>query len=395
MFKKKAQEGGGAAAILVALIALFILVYLLFVPPAVRQDILEGDGDGIIGDEDSDEIKIGSSVLLLENPGDVTEEGSSSLSHSMPGVDLYVKTEGKLVEKIGGVAIARSIFNEKLRTIPFFLKDLDNVDNLLLSFNAITAEGDLIIRLNGEEIFNKYIEGAVEPIVLRKSLLKEANVLEFDVTGPGFLFFLKNDYELTNVELRGDVTDVSHQKASATFYVDRDEKNSIRRGEVYFYPYCSSDADTLTIELNGAKIFSGLPKCGYANRFEISPEQVLSGSNSLDFEIDSGTYSITRLRMDTELRKKKNSIYYFDVSEDQMYNITSRDYEVYLQLRFPDDYKSREGRVYINNNIKSYDTEDDKYMTKVSSFIEEDFNSVRIVPEGSYEVTELKVWLKK
>lgn len=394
MFKRKAQEGGGAAAILVALIALFILVYLLFIPPAVREDILEGNGDGII-DEETGEVIPGGSILLLKNPGLITEEGSSSFSHSIPSLNLQVKSEGKILENIGGVAIARSLFSEKLKTIPFFIADLKNVDNMLLSFKTITSEGSLIIRLNGEEIFNRYVEGSVEPILIRKSLLKEANVLEFDVTGPGMLFFLKNDYELTNVELRADVTDVSNKKVSSVFYIDSEERASIRRGELYFYPYCSSDVDGLTINMNGAKVFEGLPNCGYANRFEIAPEQLIVGTNTLEFEIESGSYTIDRIRFDSELRNKKNVIYYFELDEDQIYNVTDRGYDAYLQLKFADDLDSKEGRVYINNNIKSFDTEELKYVTKISSFVDEDFNSVKIVPEGSYEVTELKVWLEQ
>src|SRR3989344_2975107 len=393
MFKKKAQEGGGGAAILVSLIALSILVYLLFIPPAIRQSILDGSDYG--NDSESGEVTAGGSVLLLENLGMVTEEGSSSFSHTISSLNLYVRTEGQLLENFGGIAIARSVFSEKLKSVPFFIKDLDNIDNVLLSFNVLTAEGDLIIRLNGEEILNKNVEGSIEPIFLRKSLLKEANLLEFDVTGPGILFFLKNDYELTGVELRADVTDISHKETSTLFYMDYDERAIMRRVELYFYPYCSADADTLTVKLNGVKVFSGLPNCGYVNRFEISPEQVVAGSNAIDFEIADGQYNIDRIRFDTELKNKKNPIYYFDLNEDQMYNLTNRGYDVYLQLKFTDEYESREGRIYINNNIKSFDTSDVKYITKISSFVDEDFNSVKIVPEGSYDISELKIWLKK
>lgn len=390
---KKGQEGGGAAAILVALIAFSILMYLLFIPPSLREDILEGNGDGIIDEED--EVSVEGSVLLLENPGLLSEEGSTSLSHSMPGIDLYLKNEGKVLENIGGVAVARSLFSEKIKTVPFFIENVDNVNNALLSFNTITAEGNLIIRLNGEEIYNNYVDGSIEPIVLRNSLLKEANILEFDVTGPGILFFLKNDYELTNVEIRADVLDDTHKEASTVFYVDQEEKNSLRRGELYFYPYCSDDADTLTVKLNGFTVFTGLPNCGYVNRFELAPEQINFGSNRLDFEIESGRYSITRLRYDSDLKNNRNKVYSFEVSDSQYTNISDKDYEVYVRLKFPDDYESKEGRIYVNGYIKSYDTEEASYTAKITEFITEDFNSVKIVPEGSYELVELKVWLKE
>jgi hypothetical protein len=390
MSNRKGQEGGGAAAILIALIALFILVYLLFIPPNVRLDILEGDGTS----EDSDETSADSQVILLESPGTLTEEGSNSMSHNMASLNLYTKKEGKVLENVGGVAVARSDFSATLKNVPFTIEDLANTENVLLSFNIVTAEGNLILRLNGEEIFNKPVSGSVEPILLRKSLLKESNILEFDVTRPGIYFWSKNDYELTNVVLRADVTDTKHKSAVTSFYVDADEKSSLRKGELYFFPYCGSDADTMTVKLNGAVVFNGLPNCGYSNTFELSPEQIRIGSNDVEFSILKGTYTITKLKYDSELLRKKNKIYHFEVSKDEYYNST-HGYDVYVELKFPEDYSNREGRIYINNNIKSFDTDDYVYQAKITGFITEGYNSLRIAPVGSFDVTQIKVWLKK
>lgn len=391
MFNKKAQEGGGAAAILVALIALFILVYLMFVPPSVRLDILQGAGDST---ETETEATPGGSVLLLETPGSIAEEGTTSMSHSIPSVNLYLKKEGKILESIGGVAVARSDFSSAPKTIPFYLADVQNTENVLLSFNAITSEGNLIIRLNGEEIFNKYVAGSVEPLTIRKSLLKDSNLIEFDVTGPGWMFWSKNDYELANVELRGDVSDVAHKAASTTFYVDSEEKSTLRRGELYFYPYCTANSDSLTIKLNGAEVFTGVPQCGYINKFEVSPEQLMTGANTLDFSIKKGSYTVTRVRFDSELKNKRNKIYHFEVSEKQFSNL-SKGYSAYLQLKFAEDYKNRQGRIYVNNNIKSFDIDEPVYQIKINDFLKEGYNTVKLSPEGSYEVDELKIWLKK
>ncbi len=316
------------------------------------------------------------------------------MSHSIPSVNLYLKKEGKVLESIGGIAVARSYFGSTSKTVPFYLADVQNTENVILSFNTITSEGNLIIRLNGEEIFNKYVTGSVEPITIRKSLLKDSNLLEFDVTGPGWMFWTKNDYELTNVELRGDVSDVTHRSASTMFYVDSEEKSTIRRGVLYFYPYCTTNSDSLIIKLNSAEVFTGVPQCGYINKFEVSPEQLMTGANTLDLSIKKGSYTITKIRFDSELRNKRNKVYHFDLSEQQFNNL-SKGYSAYLQLKFAEDYANRQGRVYVNNNIKSYDIDKPVYQIKINDFLTEGYNTVKLSPEGSYEVDELKVWLKK
>ncbi|MFA5141493.1 MAG: hypothetical protein WC471_00810 [Candidatus Woesearchaeota archaeon] len=393
MFNRKAQEGGGSAAILVALIALFILVYLLFVPPSVRLEILEGDGTET--DSSDDEVTVNGAVLLRENPGSVVEEGSTSLSHSMPSLNLYTKSEGKVLENLGGVAIARSDFSSTLKSYPFTISNLGNVNNVMLTFNVITSEGNLIVKLNGVEILNKQVTGSVEPIVIAKGLLKENNLLDFDVTYPGWRFWAKNDYELSAVALRADVTDTEHKKATTQFYIDSEEKSSLRSALLYFFPYCGANADTMTMKINGNQVFRGTPQCGYSNRFELSPEQLQSGENNVEFDIAGGSYTITQLKINTELKAKKNTIYHFEISDKQYVNITDRDYDVYVSLKFPLDYERREGKLYINSDIKSYDTSDSIFQYKITDFVREGFNSVRIVPEASYEIDEIKVWLKK
>jgi hypothetical protein len=403
MFNKKGEEGGGSAAVLVALIALMILVFLLFVPPSVREDILNDntlddwgyDSDDSDDDSDDDFTSMEKKgVLLLENPGEINEEGVASYSHPMPSLNLQLKTEGKELEAFGTVEVARSVFSEKLVNRPFYVEDLENTQNYVLSFNSVISEGELIIKLNGQEIFRGFVEGAVTPILLPKGLIDNANILEFDVTSPGWMFWATNDYALANVVIRADVTDVSNKRSSAVFYTDSIEKGDMVDGTLYFLPYCSENGQ-LTVKLNRAVVFNGIPRCGYVNKLEIAPQQILVGSNELEFEIDEGVYTIANIRFDSELKKRKAQLYYFDLDDEQYYNLTSRGYDAFLRLKFDNDYKNKEGRIYVNDNIRSFDTDEFMFKYKITNFVDEDYNSVRVVPEGSIDVTELRVWIEK
>ena len=46
MLKKRNGQSGSGAATLVAVIALLIVLYILFLPPDVRKDLLEEESDG-------------------------------------------------------------------------------------------------------------------------------------------------------------------------------------------------------------------------------------------------------------------------------------------------------------------------------------------------------------
>ena len=74
--KKGQAPTGGQAATLVVIIALLIVFYLFFIPPDVRDEILEGDGENITDSDDS----VANETLLLETPGTLEEMEEQGLT---------------------------------------------------------------------------------------------------------------------------------------------------------------------------------------------------------------------------------------------------------------------------------------------------------------------------
>ena len=67
---KKAKPSGNAAAVLVAIIAALIVIYILFLPPAERQALLEGE----VNETGALIAEGGNITLLSESPGRLDHE---------------------------------------------------------------------------------------------------------------------------------------------------------------------------------------------------------------------------------------------------------------------------------------------------------------------------------
>ena len=93
---RKAQ-GGINAAVLVAVIAGLIILYILFLPEAEREALLENKSvESVSRGDDDDEDE---DVLLREFPGRLdTVEGV--LDKTIPNIYLFEKTDAKELEKI-------------------------------------------------------------------------------------------------------------------------------------------------------------------------------------------------------------------------------------------------------------------------------------------------------
>jgi hypothetical protein len=204
VLNKRGQDtGAGGAATLVAIITLLIIIYILFVPPSERERILginESEEGGESGTTPSGDT-VYNKTLLSVQPGKISYLPQDEIEHDLPSVNLYTKSEGMVVKEIASIAVKKALFTEKKQNMTFSLEYPEYTSNVLLSFNVLRSYGELIIKLNGREIFNKEVEGMPNPISLPNDLLKEDNILEFEASGIGMVFWKVNDYILENVNV--------------------------------------------------------------------------------------------------------------------------------------------------------------------------------------------------
>ncbi len=386
--KKKAQETGGMAAALVAIIALLIVLYILFLPPEDRRDILE-EGSIDSGTSSSGDDNI--SILLEKNPGKLTYLSQNKIEHDINTINLYSMTEGKIIKEELLVNPQRSVFNEIKAEITFKLDNIENTDNVLFTFNVDEAIGKLIITLNGKQIFKEKSDSStMGPIKLSKELLNVDNTLEFGVSSPGIAFWRTNEYTLKNVKVIADITDLSGLKSKSTFFLTEEEKVNLEKARLRYFANCEvGKVGKLKVSINSFQIFSGIPDCGSLNPIEFSPDYLNIHENNLEFEADSGTYLLDRIQIKTELKESVDLIYDFDINKST-YEDLDENY-VRIKFEFADDTEDKEAEVIVNGHRMQFSTSEESYERNINNYVEEDINTVKIVPKKTMYIRKLIV----
>ena len=386
---KKAQSGS-SAAILIAVIAAMILLYVLFLPPEERARILD-DTNGNAGSK----INSTNSILLKEFPGRLDLLKKRTIEHKISSFSLVSVTESKLIKDLNSVYAEKSDFSEKPLTLQFDMEDVENADNVILSFFVKDASGNLMITLNGnlisETSFEKGTNG--EPIKLPKNMLSKTNTLKFQVSSPGILFFKTNRYDLTNVKIYGDVTDKTGLTNTQNIFLTSQEDEFLEKGTLSFMPGCKqTETSKLQVSVNDQELYSGIPTCYYPVKIEISPGRLLSGENRVTFSSEKGKYSIDQITYFSNLKELITPTYYFEVSEDLYKSVQNNSVDINMTVTFVKSTDFQDVEVELNGRKFSIDNKKRIYTENIDSYIREENNAITLRPlDGAVEVVELKI----
>src|SRR3989338_4147379 len=203
--QKNAQSGFNAA-ILVAIIAGLIILYIVFLPAAEREKLLEEKKDAAVEEK--------SNVLLKSSPGVLSTSSGLESEKGIPNIFLVETTNAKELESINPFIVRNGWFDKRAKKIDFEIAEPENTDNVAVSFTAKKRSGVLAIKLNNAVIFeNELASEVTAPVRLSKNLLGKANSLEFSVSSVGIKFWTTNEYSFENVKIIGDITDTSKQES--------------------------------------------------------------------------------------------------------------------------------------------------------------------------------------
>tara|TARA_Y100000310_G_scaffold342247_1_gene444584 strand:- start:2172 stop:3371 length:1200 start_codon:yes stop_codon:yes gene_type:complete len=396
---RKAQ-GGLNAAILVAVIAGLIILYILFLPEAEREALLENKSiDSVSGGSSSSS---GGDFLLREFPGRL-DNVEGVLDKTIPNIFLFETTNAKELESINPLIVRNGWFDEKKRSVSFGIDDLENTDNIILSFNAKEHEGILTIKLNNEIIYeNEIVSQSVAPIRLNENLLTESsNTLEFSVSSVGARFWKTNEYSLDGIRIIGDITDRSKQESRNVFTLTSTDVFNIERADLRFVPYCRDEekVGVLDVLINSREVFSAVPVCEDSYRQPIPLGVLNEGENRVIFRTNKGSYSVEQIKVEFVEKDTRTKVYFFEMNQTDINRIESGNKEVILTIEFVDDGRDRRADLNINDRLTTIDT-DEKFFTKTLNdgtdpdFVEEGNNFVEIRPRTRLDIVEITVELE-
>ncbi len=387
---KKGQPSGASAATLVVAIALIIIIYLLFIPPSAREELL-----GPPTSTTQNATTPLSTILLKESPGTLDVVKETQKTHYIPSIRLFSKTESVPLKTFSPFYVSNSFFDKNEKLLGLELKDLENTNNVIMTFNVGAAKGRLIIELNDNIVFDgKITKSYVEPIELPKSMLKEQNTLKFYTEQVGWRFWKKFEYEINDFKIVGDITDISKQNSKTVFIVPDSELTNIKTSNIRFLPECDeSEAGTLTIKINDKEIYSAIPDCKSPSVIEFSPSIFKKDENTIEFSAEKGTYLIDQIVIRNELKQAVNPVYFFTLSTDQLDSINKMRYDAELYLEFVDSTTNKQATFIINGIQTQLEQKERIYSKIINQYLRLGNNGIEIVPRSKLDILTLEVRL--
>lgn len=383
---KKSQTQAGSIAVLVILIALFMALYLLLLPAKDRAVLL--GGQNLTSDNvNSTSKQTNEDILLSQNPGLLKQFNKDTANHKIDAVSLFLRDEPQITDLATSIAITKSLFNEGSQELKFNINDLGNLQKVTLFFLVNEGNGNLIITLNGIQIFNDEVNG-LQNIILPKDLLQENNKLAFKVSSPGINIFGSNKYALTSLKVRQEFQ-LTNTKEERTLILSSNELDE--NAKLSFFLFCNKATTTrLRLFLNNEEIDNELLTCASSvKNIELDKKLMKEGRNSLLFEIDKGDYLINDIVVETNIAEGGAKIYKFAVSKKQFDKILN-DNEVTLKMQFTTD-DQKQATINVNGNEFSLDTNEFDYERPITSLIKQGNNYIKITPETDLDIEFLEI----
>lgn len=394
MDKKKKGQSGINAAVLVAIIAGIIILYIIFISPEQREEILTGENGNGGGISNSN-----NNITLLSESVGTLEEFKDLEDRSIPNIYLIETTDSTELDSINPVSVRNGWFDKKIKIVNFYINDLENTDNVVLTFTAPKRKGILTIKLNENSIFEYDINSLnVDPISLEKELLGEENILEFSVSGVGMAFWKTNEYNLENIKVIGDITDKSRQESRNIFSLTTAEYMNLDSVSLKFVPYCSKaiEVGILDVYINNKNVYHSVPICDDLVKQDIPVSILNAGENKIIFKTEKGSYSVEQIKV--ELDPKEDEAYvlhYFEINSTTYDEILDDDEDVYLRIEFVDEDSDKKAELNVNGHFYyiNIDKEDEEkiFERNINAYIEEGSNFVKITPKTKLEIVKVEV----
>jgi hypothetical protein len=386
-FNSRSAQGGMNAAILVAIIAGLIILYIIFLPNAQRESLLDNQ-TSVSGSSGN--------ILLRESIGPISSSYGLEGIKIIPDAYLIETTNAKEIAAFNPFIVKNGWFDKRAQTVDFDLDDPDNTDNAILSFTAKKMKGVLAIKLNGVIVFENELANAnIEPVRLSSRILQRTNTLDFSVSGVGPKFWSTNEYSLENAKVIADITDTSRQQSANLFTISGSEFSAIDKATLRFIPYCSNvnQVGLLEVYVNSKKVFGSVPVCDSQYMQSIPKSALNDGENNIVFKTTKGSYSVEQIKLSLDFNQPALKTHYFRIEKADYGRIRDGKINAILSIKFADSRFQKRLRLDINGYTQTVDTSKPLFTKNINSWISEGNNYARLEPIDDVQVTELKIEL--
>ena len=394
MHKSKRAEGGGNVAVILVVIAIFMVLYLLFVSPEERQRILQSDNSSDLQGSNTGTIK--GLELLAESPGEVNPTKEFAAVHRMSSVNIFLKEEPVIKDLASSIQVVKSLFSSTTPKLRFRTESLTETKRVYLFFSNSQASGELRIKINGNTIYGEEIKTAgISLVEIPLLYLKRDNEIELSVSSPGIAFWQTNKYDLKNIGIKQEF-ERKNVEETRTFTLTDKEASSLKSLKLKYTQQCNTQlANGVTrfeIFINDERAHSADIRCiTTEEEIDLDPTLVKKGANTMTFRLEKGDFSFHLLKIETQSSESQRPTYFFSISENQFSDIKAGTRSIKLKMLLNRIGVLKNARILINNHEILLQTDKSSFERNLKDYIIEGTNFIRIVPISSFNIVGLKV----
>lgn len=400
MISGKKGQGGGDAAILLVVITLILVLYILIIPPDARQALLNEDQ---VNNETND-VPNGEptrEILLSESPGELEFISRLERTINLPSFRIQSVTGGEIIAERGSLRARNSAFETQDASMTFSINP-ELTQNLIFSANVERGVGEITVILNEETTLyqGEITQANLPTIFIDNTDLRRENRITIQVSNPGVAFWRVNQYNLENIRISADVTDVSSAENRQTFDVSQEEIQNFRSANIRFLPTCSSQTNIrgYTIRLNNLPVFEGTPDCETFNQITVDRNQLRQGTNTIEFSLERGEILVDLLEVRTQLEQPENPLLYFTMDdrhfrfdEENDRYVLRDSVHVDLELNFPTPGERRRVEAFVNGQVVGFSTTDSRATQRINNFVRPGTNSLELRPQQRMTISDVRV----
>jgi hypothetical protein len=379
-------QSAGDIAVFIFLIAVFVVIYVLMVPPSTREELLGINSTTAVFDDNASILTQNSNGLLLsEVPGIVKPFDKGMSSHEMDDVAIYIKNEPKTTDLAAQLEVSNSLFGDKSQELSFTAEQLKDLKNVVVYVNVQEGQGSFSVQLNGKEIYDNVLDLGIETIMLPINMLGEYNTIKFNVDKR---IFGKNYYILKDIKVR-QVYELQNTYEDRTFILNDNENGN---GVLRYNIYCNAadKGSALTISLNEETLAKEIIPCAATIKsVEVDKNDLQLGKNTFRFQIDKGDFLFSNVRFEVDSEEGGALKYEFPITKSEYESILAEQKDVKLEMQLGDDGKAT---IDINGNLLNLDG--DTYSRYISRFVEKGTNTIKIIPKNEFEIQKLEISLE-
>ena len=370
------RGNAGSAGSLIGVILLLFLFYVIFLPPADRDALLQEDRPGL------SDGSVQGNTILAEGVGKLDFVPATVKRFAVPNAYLQETAETHQLAQVGFFNVRRTLFGSTDKKITFPAQ----TDRGTLTFQVEKSAGVLSITLNNQNIFQNTV---VTPTSVILPNLQKENTLTFSVDGR---FFQTKRYDLSDVKILENVPVISKQIMRYDFSLSEDEHAAMNRAVYTFFPNCvQQDAGTLTITLNDAAVSQNVPSCDAINVEEIDKSELRVGKNTLGLALDQGRVNIAQGVVEISFTPVDSYIKYFSIPANLVFDAQRGISRVVLKMTFVDDGSPKRAILNVNGVLDAIDQTGPVFERDVSRIIRGGNNYVSITPKSPLEILELEI----